>query len=208
MIFCPPIIGRFSKRWSHNSYPLNLPKWSKVLPPNAGFNLETIILLASHYKNVAKSKPYNILGREIIAKRANWDFSFSVNGGFSYFSLYWDWLEDVLDQCKRLLDATHLYSAVFASLFTYDYNENLMNAFCGCWSPSTNTLHTSIGEISITPWDLSILGGLSYTGVFYDEVVPNAQELYGTNNQGQPYLLHSCCYLFMVYHHLQNWLKR
>ena len=45
----------------------------------------------------------------------------------------------------------------------------------------TNTLHTSVGEISITPWDLSILGGLSYTGVFYDEVVQNAQELDGTN---------------------------
>ena len=25
-----PIIGRLSKRWDHNSYPLNLPKWSQV----------------------------------------------------------------------------------------------------------------------------------------------------------------------------------
>ena len=72
----------------------------------------------------------------------------------------------------------------------------------------TNTLHTSVGEISITLWDLSILGGLSCTGVFYDEVLQNAQELDGTNNQGRPYLPYSCHYLFMAYHHLQNRLKR
>ena len=28
LIVRPPIIGRFSERWGHNSYTLNLPKWS------------------------------------------------------------------------------------------------------------------------------------------------------------------------------------
>ena len=65
------IIGRFSERWGRNSYPLNLPKWSQVVPFDGGSNLETTILLASYHKNVAKSKPYNTLGREIIAKHAN-----------------------------------------------------------------------------------------------------------------------------------------
>ena len=108
LIVRPPIIGRFSERWGRNSYPLNLPKWSQVVPFDGGSNLETTILLASYHKNVAKSKPYNTLGQEIIAKHANWDSSFSANRGFSYFSLYWDWLEDVLSRCKHLLDATHL----------------------------------------------------------------------------------------------------
>ena len=90
LIVCPPIIGRFSKRWGRNSYPLNLPNWSQVVPSDGGSILETIILLASYHKNVTKSKPYNTLGREIIAKHADWDFSFSLNEGFSYFSLYWD----------------------------------------------------------------------------------------------------------------------
>ena len=173
LIVRPPIIGRFLERWGHNSYPLNLSKWSQVVPPNGGSNLETIILLASHHKNVSKSKPYNTLGRETIAKSAYWDSLFSVNGGFSYFSFYWDWLGDALGWCKHLLDVTHLYSVVFASLFTNDYDENLMKAFCEFWSPSTITLHTSVGEISIRPWDLSILCGLPCTGAFYDEVVPN-----------------------------------
>ena len=128
LIVHPPIIGRFSKRWAitlillicqngHRSFPLRV-----VL----------IILLASHHKNVAKSKSYNTLRQEIIEKRASWDLLFNANGGFSYFSRYWDWLEDELGQCKHLPDATHLYSAIFASLFTYDYNENLMKAFCDC----------------------------------------------------------------------------
>ena len=169
-----PIIGRFSKRWDHNFYPLNLPRWSQVIPLDSSSNLETIILLASNLKNFAKSKPYNTLGWEINERHANWDSSFSVNGGFSYFPLYWEWLEDVLGWCKRLLDATHLYSAVFASLFTYDYDENLMKASCECWSLATNTFHTLVGEISITLWDLSILGGLPCISVFYDKVVPNA----------------------------------
>ena len=83
-----------------------------------------------------------------------------------------------------------------------------MKAFYECWSPSTNALHTSVGEISITPWDLSIIGGLPCTGAFYDEVVPNVQELDGINDQGWPYPPHSCRYIFMAYHHLQNQLKR
>ena len=110
-------------------------------------------------------------------------------------------------QFKDLLDATYLYIVIFASMFTYDYDGNLMKAFCECWSSSTNTLHTSIGEISITPWDLSILGGLPCIGAFYDEVVPNAQELDGTNDQERSYLPYSCRYLFMAYHHLKNRLK-
>ncbi|KAF3960007.1 hypothetical protein CMV_015236 [Castanea mollissima] len=157
LIVYPPIIGIFSERWGHNSYPPNLSK--------------------------------------------------CTNGGFSY-SHYWDWLEDVLGQCKHLLDVIHLYNVVFASLFMYDYDENLMKALCECWSPPTNTFHTSVGKFSITLWDLSILGGLPCTSAFYDEVVPNAQKLDGTNDQGRPYLLYSCRYLFMAYHQLQNRLKR
>nr|POE51373.1 hypothetical protein CFP56_57712 [Quercus suber] len=62
LIVRSPIIGRFSERWGRNSYPLNLPKWSQIVPSDDGSNLETTILLASHNKNVAKSKQYNTLG--------------------------------------------------------------------------------------------------------------------------------------------------
>ena len=126
-----------------------------------------------------------------------------MNGGISYIPLYWEWLEDILSRCKELLKAANLYEAVFASLFTYDFNEYLVKAFCECWSPTTNTLHTLVGEISITTWDLSKLGGL-----LYDIVVPTAKELEGVDDQGKNYLPRSCHYLFIVYHHLQHRMKK
>ena len=63
-----------------------------------------------------------------------------------------------------------------------------MKAFCECWSPTTNTLHTLVGEISSTTWDLHKLDGLPIKGLFYDEVVPTAKELEGVDDQGKKLL--------------------
>ena len=63
-----------------------------------------------------------------------------MNGGISFIPLYWEWLEDVLSQCKGLLNDVNHSEVVFAPLFTYDYNEHLVKAFCECWSPMTNIL--------------------------------------------------------------------
>ncbi|MCD7448931.1 hypothetical protein HAX54_047543, partial [Datura stramonium] len=62
-------------------------------------------------------------------------------------------------------------------MFTYDHNENVLQAFCENWRPSTNTISTFIGELSIPLWDLRTIGGLPIHGTFYDEVVPSAKEL-------------------------------
>ena len=94
-----------------------------------------------------------------------------MNGRISFIPLYWEWLEDVLIRCNGLLNDANLSEAVLASLFMYDYKEYLMEAFCECWSPMTNTLHTLVGEISITMWDLHKLGGLPIRGLFFDEVL-------------------------------------
>ena len=109
------------------------------------------ILLALHHKNTTSSRSYSSLGRDIIEKQTNWEFSFNVNGGFSYMLFCWEWLEDVLSQCKPFLDNAHLYDVVYASLFIYDHDDNIIKTLCECWSQETNTFHTSVGEISITP---------------------------------------------------------
>ena len=69
-----------------------------------------------------------------------------------------------------------------------------MQAFFEYWCPAINTLHTSVGEISITLWDLCRIGGLPLFGFFYDEVVPSAKEMSS--------LPSSCEYLFAAFHHL------
>ena len=69
-----------------------------------------------------------------------------------------------------------------------------MQVFFEYWCPATNTLHTSVGEISITLWDLCRIGGLPLFGSFYDEVVSSAKEMSS--------LPLSCEYLFAAFHHL------
>uniref|UniRef100_A0A7N2MVQ0 Aminotransferase-like plant mobile domain-containing protein n=1 Tax=Quercus lobata TaxID=97700 RepID=A0A7N2MVQ0_QUELO len=204
LITRPPIIGEFSPKWDWDICPPNLPQWSQAAPQNV--DASATLLLASHHTNIASMKPYLSLGREIVAGRTNWEYSFNMNGGISYIPLYWEWLEDILSRCKETLKAANLYEAVFASLFTYDFNEHLVKSFCECWSPTTNTLHTLV--VSISTWDLHKLGGLPIRGLFYDEVVPTAKELEGVDDQGKNYLPQSCHYLFIVYHHLQHQMKK
>ncbi|KAG5541833.1 hypothetical protein RHGRI_021617 [Rhododendron griersonianum] len=88
---------------------------------------------------------------------------------------------------------------VFASLFTYVPNTNLIRSFCELWCPSTNSLHVPIREASISLWDLRLTGGLSIDGIFYDEAVPSARELTGVDKKDVPLLPSSRKYLFLAY---------
>ncbi|KAL0294122.1 UNVERIFIED_CONTAM: hypothetical protein Sangu_3224300 [Sesamum angustifolium] len=83
------------------------------------------------------------------------------------------------------IDWRHLkiYDVVYALLFTYDHNFDIVKAFCEAWCPLTNTLLTSVGEMSISLWDLHELVGLPMTGCLYDEVVPSALELTGVDEK-------------------------
>ena len=67
---------------------------------------------------------------------------------------FWEWVEDVLGRCKETLDNIKTYDAIFASMFTYDQNENVLQAFCENWRRSTNMVSTFVGELSISLLDL------------------------------------------------------
>ena len=97
--------------------------------------------------------------------------------GFFFTKGYWEWVEVVLGQHGPFLKGCKLYEAIFASLFSYDRHASITRAFCERWCPTTNTLHTSIGEVSIFLWDLYRIIGLPISGSFYDEMVPSAEEL-------------------------------
>ena len=115
-------------------------------------------------------------------------------GEFSYLPKYWEWLEDILSCNTKVLSDANLYEPLLASLFTYDQNTHVLQAFLECWCAATNTLHTSIGEVSISLWDLHLIGGLPVYGSFYEEVVPNSKDISS---------LPSCCrHLFVAFHHL------
>ena len=91
---------------------------------------------------------------------------------------------------------------MFASLFSYDRVVPVMRAFYEYWCPSTNTLHTSRGEMSISLRDLTFICGLPITGRFYDEVVPSIEEFSAKGKGGEPIIPKSCRFLFLLYHKL------
>ncbi|KAL0420279.1 UNVERIFIED_CONTAM: hypothetical protein Slati_3050800 [Sesamum latifolium] len=111
------------------------------------------------------------LGRSIVEGDAKWDDDLQFTGELHYTRGYWEWTEDVLSRCRQRLRLINAYDAVYASLFTYDHNSNIIKAFCEAWCPLMNILLTSIGELSISLWDLHDLAGLPMTGCLYDEVI-------------------------------------
>ena len=109
----------------------------------------------------------------------------------------------MLFRCDKYLFEIHILDVVYASLYTYDRDKDVIRAFCENWCPTTNTLHLAYGEASISLWDLHQLGDLPLHVMFYDEVIPNATELTGEDDKGR--FLPKCCeYLFVTYHFLSN----
>ncbi|KAL0463332.1 UNVERIFIED_CONTAM: hypothetical protein Slati_0220800 [Sesamum latifolium] len=89
----------------------------------------------------------------------------------------WRYLFRICLICEHKPVATQVYDSVYASLFTYDRSYDVIKAFREACCPSTNTLLTSFGELSISLWDLHTLTGLPMNGLLYDEVVPCAKGL-------------------------------
>jgi hypothetical protein len=184
-----------SQWWSESSRELYDPSKRDSHPVQSKiFTLRSSLHSGVNYKGL-----FPLLARRINVGEAHWATSsrappLQYTGEFSYIPKYWEWLEDILSRNKKTLTDAKIYGAVRASLFTYDRNVHAMQAFFEYWCPATNTLHTSVGEISITLWDLCRIGGLPLFGSFYDEVVPSAKEMSS--------LPSSCEYLFAAFHHL------
>ncbi|KAL0291161.1 UNVERIFIED_CONTAM: hypothetical protein Scaly_2647900 [Sesamum calycinum] len=144
------------------------------------------------------------LGCSTIEGDAKWDGDLHFTGEFCYTKGYWEWTKDVLSRCGDRLCHLKIYDVVYASLFTYDHNSDIVKAFCEAWCPFTNTLLTSVGEMSISLWDLHELAGLPMTGCLYDEVVPSALELISIDEKRERFIPRSSKYLFYAYHLLQR----
>ena len=115
-------------------------------------------------------------------------------GEFSYLPKYWECLEDILSCNTKVLSDANLYELLLASLFTYDWNTHVLQAFLECWCAATNTLHTYVGEVSISLWDLHSIDGLLVYGSFYEKVVLNLKDI------SSPPLCY--CHLFTTFHYL------
>lgn len=112
------------------------------------------ILHPRHHSRSTPGTPFPTLRSRIASKETHWGDSLVLQGDFRYTVGYWEWAEDVLTRCKATLGKARIFDAVYASLYTYDRNSDIVRAFCEAWSPSTNSLVTATGELSISLWDL------------------------------------------------------
>ncbi|KAF7121363.1 hypothetical protein RHSIM_Rhsim13G0131600 [Rhododendron simsii] len=201
-----PAIGALALDWDLSPDSHHLSRWytesSRELfnhGKSTFISGDALLLRSSLHKKNNDSERFLLLGDRIINGDAKWGNTTPQFGEISFIDGYWEWLEDVLARNKDMLTSAKIYDAVFASLFTYVRNTNLIRSFCELWCPSTNSLHVPIGEVSISLWDLRQTGGLSIDGIFYDEVVPSARELTGVDKKDVPLLPPSCKYLFLAY---------
>ncbi|PIN02830.1 hypothetical protein CDL12_24654 [Handroanthus impetiginosus] len=174
-----PIAGRYARPWLQLANSFYMKEWSQEISLNK--TLKAWILLAAHYQHSNELIQFlPTLGRRIIQGKARWG-DFLQAGEFQYIKGYWEWTEDVLSRCRHKLDAVQIYDFIYASLFTYDRNSEVMKAFFEAWCPLTNTFLTSFEELFISLWDLYYLVGLPLFGSLYDEVIPSFEELIGVD---------------------------
>ncbi|XP_057810972.1 uncharacterized protein LOC131025283 [Salvia miltiorrhiza] len=198
----PALIGHYVKPWPKLLNSLYQSEWTSEISLNKASKAHTL-----HPARPWQSKESNFLltlRRRIIDKDAKWGRVTSFRGEFHFFEGYWEWTEDILSRCGNELRVVGIYDAVYASLFTYDCQPEMVKAFCEAWCPETNTILTSSGEMSISLWDLQYLSGLPCTGTLYDEVVPCAKEILGKDQFGNPFIPLSCRYLLSAYYSLKH----
>ena len=83
-------------------------------------------------------------------------------------------------------------------------NAHILRAFYESWCPTTNTLHTLSGELSISLWDLHHLGDLLIYDQIYDETIPNSQIFSHRDKQGHRGIPSSCSFLFTAFRSLKK----
>ncbi|CAH9076109.1 unnamed protein product [Cuscuta europaea] len=146
--------------WGPTVVSYRVSKWT----PECEYQAQTMRTLESGFTHMPSSEILPSLGRRILDENIPLTKTLSFGDEFRFITGYWDWAEDILSMSKSVLDEGLIYNVVYASLFTYDRCTNAVQAFCEAWCPTTNTLLTSIGELTITLWDLHVVGGLPIIG--------------------------------------------
>ncbi|KAL0300178.1 UNVERIFIED_CONTAM: hypothetical protein Scaly_2568600 [Sesamum calycinum] len=177
-----PLIGRYASQWPRLTNPLYTEQWSREVPLNKTSKVWSLQATNHHRFNEPSILP--TLGRRMIEGKAKRGDAIQFFVEFRYIKGFREWTKDILSRCEHKLVTAQ--------------------AFCEAWCPSTNTLLTSFGELSISFWDLHTLDGFPINGLVYDEVVPCAKELDGVDETGWRFVPRSCKFLFHAYHLLQE----
>uniref|UniRef100_M1DL39 Aminotransferase-like plant mobile domain-containing protein n=1 Tax=Solanum tuberosum TaxID=4113 RepID=M1DL39_SOLTU len=175
-------VGRYVDPWPQLRNTLHMRSWTFEYDHKSNKASKVWYLEKPNPQCTNIASTLSNLGRHMILEELHWGDNIVLEGEYHCIPGYWEWTEDVLSKNGQSLNNACISDAVFAYLFTYDRNSNIIQAFCEAWCPQTNTLLTSTRETSISLWDLHILGSLPISGVPYEEVIPKSTELTEKNN--------------------------
>ena len=165
-----PWTGSFADHWPRLDNSSILPRLSVEIPLFEG---KTAWVLQSSIHNEAHNYDKALtLGQRLIEGQTRWGVVTKVPREFCFVECYWEWLKLIVGRNAQLLYSARLYGTVIVSLYTYDRNSDVVQAFCEAWCPSTNTLYTMASELSISLWDLWSFGSLPIKGRFLREKDP------------------------------------
>ncbi|KAH0706045.1 hypothetical protein KY285_010576 [Solanum tuberosum] len=135
-----PLVGRYANPWPSLKNPFHMANWTSMHTHTSSDLLKLWSLQAPdhHYANIATPLPS--LGRCIIQDEIRWGNTMEVEGEYHHIPGYWEWTEDILGRSQEVLGTAQIYDVVYASLFTYDRNSDILQAFCEAWCPKINTL--------------------------------------------------------------------
>ncbi|KAL0361287.1 UNVERIFIED_CONTAM: Membrane-associated progesterone-binding protein 4, partial [Sesamum radiatum] len=197
-------ITRLSKSRSL-SKSMHIHEWSEevtrdTLDPRSNVSSQTkVLLLKSSLHGVKTDAEFILPNRQLAAIGTSWRTPQSRYGEVSFYPAIGSGQKTCLaimrtsfmrqDPCRCTRISFHVR-----------LQQHVLQAFLELWCPSMNTLHTAVGEISISLWTFVTLR-LACCGEFYDEVVPSSKDLLG-DETCKPSVPRSCKYLLLAYHHL------
>ncbi|XP_050150142.1 uncharacterized protein LOC126625111 isoform X1 [Malus sylvestris] len=114
---------------------------------------------------------------KMIREKTDWGLSVKVTGCATFQVGVLEWTETTLRTYENVLRQADIYGAVAVSRYPYKYSSNVWKAFCELWGPLTNTFHQGNGEMSISLYDLKVIGGLPILGAPYEEFIPPNDDL-------------------------------
>ncbi|CAN6568095.1 unnamed protein product [Malus baccata var. baccata] len=117
------------------------------------------------------------LMHRMIREKTDWGSDVKVTGCATFQVGVLEWTKTTLRTYANVLRQVDIYGVVAVSRYPFRYSSNVWKAFCELWGPLTNTFHQGNGEMSISLYDLKVIGGLPILSVPYEEFIPPNHDL-------------------------------
>ena len=85
------------------------------------------LLHRAGHENSYSATTFLLLGRRIVFDEVHWGPALKIFGEFSFILKYLEWIEYILSCIEFQLRTFHLFNALYASLYTYDLDSDVIH---------------------------------------------------------------------------------